>query len=171
VKPGTPHKPLPKDGADLALSRLDRLRHAKGERPTAQIRLEMQKIMQADAAVFRTAQSLQEGVAKLAATYQSFANVGVSDRGLIWNTDLIETMELENLLMQATVTIVSAENRHESRGAHAREDFPARDDVEWLKHSLSWVDASGVTRLAYRPVHLNTLTSDVETVPLKARTY
>jgi succinate dehydrogenase / fumarate reductase flavoprotein subunit len=171
VKPGATHAPLPKEGADLALSRLDRLRNAKGERPTAQIRLEMQKIMQSDAAVFRTAHSLQEGVSRLAATFRSFGQVGVSDRGLIWNTDLVETMELENLLLQATATIVSAENRHESRGAHAREDFAARDDVNWLKHTLSWVAADGGTRLSYRPVHLNTLTSDVETVPLKARTY
>jgi succinate dehydrogenase / fumarate reductase flavoprotein subunit len=171
VKAGQSHKPLPADGAELALSRLDRLRHASGSRPTAQIRLEMQRTMQRDAAVFRTASSLQEGVGKLAATLRSFTDVQVTDRSLIWNTDLIETMELENLLLQATATIVSAENRHESRGAHAREDFPARDDVNWLKHSLSWVDAGGATRLDYRPVHLNTLTSDVETVPLKARTY
>jgi succinate dehydrogenase / fumarate reductase, flavoprotein subunit len=131
----------------------------------------MQRTMQRDAAVFRTASSLQEGVGKLAATYKSFDNVRVSDRGLIWNTDLIETMELENLLMQATATIVSAENRHESRGAHAREDFPNRDDTNWLKHTLSWVDGDGSTRLDYRRVHLNTLTRDVETVALKARTY
>jgi succinate dehydrogenase / fumarate reductase flavoprotein subunit len=171
VKPGQAHKPLPAAGAELALSRLDRLRNAGGDRPTAQIRLDMQRTMQRDAAVFRTAASLQEGVTKLAATFRSFADVRVTDRSLIWNTDLVETLELENLLLQATATIVSAENRHESRGAHAREDFPARDDVNWLKHTLSWVAADGATRLDYRPVHLNTLTSDVETVPLKARTY
>jgi succinate dehydrogenase / fumarate reductase flavoprotein subunit len=171
VRPGSVHKPLPKDAADLAVSRLDRLRHAQGERSTAAIRLEMQKIMQTDAAVFRTEQSLQQGIGRLAQTFASFAQVHVSDRSLIWNTDLLETMELENLLLQATATIVSAGNRHESRGAHAREDYPARDDVNWMKHTLSWVEAAGATRIDYRPVHLNTLTTDVETVAPKARTY
>ena len=171
VKPGQSHKPLPKDSGDLALSRLDRFLNANGSRPTAQVRLEMQKIMQSDAAVFRTGSSLQEGCEKLQKTYDSFADVRTSDRGLIWNTDLIETLELDNLLGQAMATVRSAENRKESRGAHAREDFKDRDDANWMKHTLCWVDDKGHTKIDYRPVHLNTLTNDVEPIPPKARTY
>jgi succinate dehydrogenase / fumarate reductase flavoprotein subunit len=171
VKPGQSHKPLPKDSGDLALSRLDRFLNANGSRPTAQVRLEMQKIMQSDAAVFRTGSSLQEGCEKLQQTYDSFADVRTSDRGLIWNTDLIETLELDNLLGQAMATIRSAENRKESRGAHAREDFKERDDANWMKHTLCWVDDKGRTQIDYRAVHLNTLTTDVEPIPPKARTY
>jgi succinate dehydrogenase / fumarate reductase flavoprotein subunit len=171
VKPGTSHKPLPKDAGDLAVSRLDRFRNAKGPRRTAEIRLDMQRVMQNHAAVFRTGESLAEGVHKLAAVYQSFGDVQVTDRSLVWNTDLIETLELDNLLGQAVATMNSAENRKESRGAHAREDYKERDDQEWLKHTLAWVDAQGRVSLDYRPVHLNTLTSDVEPVPPKARTY
>ena len=171
VKPGLSHKPLPKDAADLAVSRLDKLRHANGSRPTAEIRLEMQKTMQLDAAVFRTGESLNQGIGKLAKTFTSFADVRVSDRSLIWNTDLVETIELENLLLQATATIHSAANRTESRGAQARQDHPDRDDQNWMKHTLVWVDGPGQTRFDYRPVHLDTLTDEVESVPPKARTY
>jgi succinate dehydrogenase / fumarate reductase flavoprotein subunit len=171
VQPGAPHRPLAPNCAEAALERFDALRHAKGARRTADIRLDMQRIMQEDAAVFRTAETLNNGKRRLGAVFESFRDVQVSDRSLIWNTDLIETLELDNLLGQAVATIHSAENRKESRGAQAREDFPDRDDQHWMKHTLCWVDARGATTFDYRPVHMNTLTDDVEPIPPKARTY
>ncbi len=171
IRPGAAHAPLPQDSAELAIARLDRLRHAKGSRRTAELRLQMQKIMQADASVFRTAGSLQEGTARLDRTIRTLPDIAVQDRSLIWNTDLIETLEFENLLLQAIATMYSAQARTESRGAHAREDFPSRDDAAWLKHTLAWVDGYGEVRLDYRPVHLNTLSPDVQTIPPAARTY
>ena len=171
VKPGTQHRPLAKEAGDLAVSRLDRLRNAKGSISTAQVRLNMQRVMQAHAAVFRTGESLDEGARKLDEVVASFGDVSVSDRSLTWNTDLIETLELDNLLSQAVATIRSAANRKESRGAQAREDFPERDDVNWMKHTLCWVDERGSVRIDYRPVHMNPMTDEVKAVPPAKRVY
>ena len=161
--------------ADLSLGRLDKFRHADGSTPTAQLRNDMQRTMQADCAVFRTERTLAEGVGKIDAIYRGLGDVKVTDRSLIWNTDLVETMELDNMLGQAVVTMHSASNRKESRGAHMQEDYPDRDDKNWMKHTLAWFDGwggkGGDVRIDYRPVHSYTLTDEVKYIEPKARVY
>ncbi|WP_298153044.1 succinate dehydrogenase flavoprotein subunit [Metallibacterium sp.] len=171
IRPHAPHPDLPASVLDTALARFDGLRHAKGGTPTAKLRLDMQRTMQRDAAVFRTGETLQQGCTNIDKVYAGFGDVQVSDRSLVWNSDLVETLELANLLGQAVATMHSAEQRTESRGAHAREDFPDRDDANWQKHTLSWVDDAGKTRFDYRPVHMYTMSKDVDVVPPKKRVY
>ena len=171
LTPGAPHKPLPGAASDAVIARLNRLRNAKGALRTSEIRLHMQRAMQENCAVFRNAEILDEGVGKIDAVGASFAEVNVTDRSMIWNSDLVETLELDNLLGQAVVSLHSAAARTESRGAHAREDYPDRDDENWLKHSLARRDGEGRVVLDYRPVHLQPLSDDVDTIPPKERVY
>jgi len=172
VTPGEKQAELAKDSADQALSRLDRFRHASGSTPTAALRLKMQKTMQTNCAVYRTGEVLSEGQKLIHDVWRSAADIKVTDRSLIWNTDLLETLEFDNLIVQAVTTMDSAANRQESRGAHAREDFSNRNDKEWMKHTLSFIDSTKQeTIIDYRPVHTYTMSNDIEYIAPKARVY
>jgi len=171
IEPGERHVPLTGDSEDKALARFDRIRHAAGSRTVGDIRTEMQVLMQKHCAVFRDGPTLEQGVQKIETTSASFADLRIADRSMVWNSDLVEALELDNMLAQAVVSVHSAANRTESRGAHFRDDFPKRDDENWLKHTLAWRGDDGKVRMGYRPVRLNTYSNDVKTIPPSVRVY
>ena len=171
LEPNAKQPELPSGSADLALSRLDKYRYASGGTPTAKLRAEMQKVMQTNCAVFRTGEVLTEGVKLINEVYSGVGDLATTDRSLVWNSDLVETLEFDNLIGQAVVTMNSASNRTESRGAHAREDFADRDDANWMQHTLAWFEDTGKVNLEYRPVHNYTMTNEIQYIAPKARVY
>jgi succinate dehydrogenase / fumarate reductase flavoprotein subunit len=171
LRPGAPHRALPANAGDAALARLDHFRQAKGAAPTAELRLRMQRVMQNNCAVFRTGEVLDEGVRLINEVWDGLSDISVTDRSMIWNSDLMETLELHNLMQQAVIAMRSAQNRTESRGGHAREDFAERDDENWMKHTLAWLDDKGAVSLGYRPVHAHTLTNQIAYIEPRARVY
>ena len=171
LKPGASQAPLPARAGEATLDRFDRTRNAQGGTKVSAMRFELQKVMQSHAAVYRNSESLKEGVSKMKGLWSGMADMQVSDRSLIWNTDLLEALEFENLMGNSMTTMVSAENRHESRGAHAHDDYPDRDDAEWMKHTLAWCDGQGDVKLGYREVKMQTLTNEVSVFPPKKRVY
>ena len=170
VKPGTPHEEVSETETEKCLARFDKLRNANGETSTAELRLSMQKIMQSKCAVFRTDKTLKEGVDEIRKVYDGMESISVKDKSLVFNTDLVETLEFDNLIRQAITTVDSAYNRKESRGAHAREDFPKRDDEKFMQHTIAWCNGKD-TKIDYRPVHKTTLTNEVQYFPPQERVY
>jgi len=171
IRPGAGQAPLPPKAGEASLDRFDKTRHAKGGTKVAALRDDMQRTMQAHAAVFRTSKSMTEGVEKIRKIWRGMDDMSVSDHSLIWNSDLVEALELHNLMGNAMTTMVGAEARKESRGAHAHDDFPERDDHDWMKHTLAWCGDDGATALDYRPVKMRTLTNEVSVFPPKKRVY
>jgi succinate dehydrogenase / fumarate reductase flavoprotein subunit len=172
VRPNDSYSPIPQEATDRAIARLDRIRSSSGKTGTGTIRLEMRRIMQRHCAVFRDGPLLQDGLSKLNEIIAMLrADLGIADRSMIFNTDLAEALELDNMIAQASASLHSAIGRTESRGAHAREDFPKRDDANWLKHTLAWLDDAGPVRLGCRPVHLQPLSNDLALIPPKERVY